>query len=312
MSLRSRARALLTAAACIVAFGAAAQPAAAKSGPYQVSFLAAFGYSLAISPDVDPPGANDWSCKPTASKPRPVVLVHGTWENRYNNWAFISPHLKAAGHCVFALDFGKTSDGLGKLPSVYGTGDIRASAKQLAAFVDRVRSATGAAKVDIVGHSQGGVMPRQYLKFEGGAGKVANLVGLGATNNGTDVSGFVPLLEKLGLLGDGTALGVAAQQQNRGSEFLATLNAGGHTVPGVTYTTIATKYDEVTTPWQSTFFPAGPGATVKNVTLQDGCPLDFSDHLSMTYAYRSLWFIKKALDPSLRGSAPCLLNPPVV
>src|SRR5690606_38339353 len=97
-----------------------------------------------------------------------VVLVHGTWENRYDNWAMISPHLKAAGHCVFALDFGIERSGIGAIPGVNGTADIRQSAKELAVFVERVRTATGAAKVDLVGRSKGGVMPRQYLKFEGG------------------------------------------------------------------------------------------------------------------------------------------------
>ena len=90
----------------------------------------------------------------------------------------------------------------------------------------------------------------------------------------------------------------------QGSAFLQALNAGGYTVPGTNYTTIATKFDEVSTPYRATFLAAGPGASVNNVTLQDGCPIDFSDHLSMTYSLRSIWFIKKALDPSLRGWAP--------
>ena len=52
------------------------------------------------------------------------------------------------------------------------------SAAQLEAFVDRVLAATGAAKVSMVGHSQGGMMPRYYIQFLGGAGKVDDLVGL--------------------------------------------------------------------------------------------------------------------------------------
>jgi triacylglycerol esterase/lipase EstA (alpha/beta hydrolase family) len=44
------------------------------------------------------------------------------------------------------------------------------SAKQLAAFVDTVREATGADKVDIVGHSEGSLMPDYYVKSSGATG----------------------------------------------------------------------------------------------------------------------------------------------
>ena len=299
----------ITVAATTLAGGA---PAAADPGPELHSFVAAFGHSVA-HPDLDPPGANDWSCRPSAKHPRPVVLVHGTWENRYNNFAQLSPALERDGYCVFALNYGDTDDNLLSQPEfIKGNGDIRASAKELAAFVDRVRAATGTAKVDIVGHSQGGMMPRQYLRFEGGAGKVATLVSLGATHHGTTLLGIGTFVRTLGLLGfTPPILGAAAEQQVTGSDFLATLNAGGDTVPGVSYVVIATRYDEVTTPYQSTFLTAGPGATVKNITLQDGCPIDLSDHLSMTYSWRAIGHVRRALDPTA-PPAPCLPNAPVV
>jgi triacylglycerol esterase/lipase EstA (alpha/beta hydrolase family) len=290
----------------------AGSPAGADPGPELHSFVVAFGHSI-THPDLDPPGANDWSCRPSTKHPRPVVLVHGTWENRYNNFAQLSPALKRDGYCVFALNYGDTDDNLLSQPEfIKGNGDIRASAKELATFVDRVRAATGTAKVDIVGHSQGGMMPRQYLRFEGGAGKVATLVTLGATHHGTTLSGLGTFVDTLGLVGfTPPVLGAAAAQQVAGSDFLATLNAGGDTVPGVSYVVIATRYDEVTTPYRSTFLTAGPGATVTNITLQDGCPIDLSDHLSMTYSWRAIGYVRRALDPAA-PPAPCLPNAPVV
>lgn len=276
------------------------------NGPKYAEFAPAFVYGLS-NPDVAPPGANDWECKPKEGQ-EPVVLVHGTWENAYNNFALISPSLKAAGLCVYALNYGQlpieNGGGLGAvLPGANGTGDIAQSAGQLKTFVDRVLASTGSKKVNIVGHSQGGLMPRQYLKFNGGADKVDNLVTLGATNHGTDLLGIGALgrtINNLGIdiLGPvGLGVGVSGVQQVYDSEFLKKLNAGGDTVPGVKYTIIATRYDEVTTPYASTFLEPGPGVT--NVTLQDGCDADTSDHVSMSYSPRAVSYILDAV----RGTA---------
>jgi triacylglycerol esterase/lipase EstA (alpha/beta hydrolase family) len=123
--------------------------------------------------------------------PYPVVLVHGTAENRLDNWLAMSPALEAAGYCVYALNYG-SYNGSGAL-GVYGIGRIEASARELADFVDSVLAATGASKVDLVGHSQGGMMPRYYIKNLGGDGKVDDLVGLSPSNHGT-TNPFAPSL----------------------------------------------------------------------------------------------------------------------
>ena len=120
--------------------------------------------------DIAPPGANDWSCKPSAEHPYPVVLVPGTFESMEKNWSTLSPYLKSQGYCVFALNYGQTN-------GVYATAPVKDSAQQLAPFVDAVRSATGTRQVDLVGHSQGGMMPRYWMKFLGGAPKVDELIG---------------------------------------------------------------------------------------------------------------------------------------
>jgi pimeloyl-ACP methyl ester carboxylesterase len=55
-------------------------------------------------------------------------------------------------------------------------------------FVDQVREATGAAEVDIIGHSMGGVVARYYVQLAGGDPAVSHLITLGSPHAGTDVS----------------------------------------------------------------------------------------------------------------------------
>ncbi|MGH4034087.1 esterase/lipase family protein [Actinomycetota bacterium Odt1-20B] len=111
------------------------------------------------------PGANDWSCKPGAKHPRPLVLVHGTLSLR-EEFLLTAPLYKKAGYCLFALDYGREPlTGL----FIGGTGPMVKSAKELAVFIDGVLAATGTRQVDIVGYSQGGVLPRQYMKPDPGS-----------------------------------------------------------------------------------------------------------------------------------------------
>ena len=93
-----------------------------------------------------------------------MILVHGTFENQDDNWQAASPLLVNHGYCVFAFNYG----GATAADPVQGTGAIAASAHQLAGFVSRVPGATHARRVDIVGHSQGGMMLRYYIDFLGG------------------------------------------------------------------------------------------------------------------------------------------------
>ena len=69
------------------------------------------------------------------------------------------------------------------------------------AEVTQVLAATGAPKVDLLGHSQGGMMPRYYLKFLGGAQYVNALVALAPSNYGTTLDGLTTLVTDLGLAG---------------------------------------------------------------------------------------------------------------
>jgi triacylglycerol esterase/lipase EstA (alpha/beta hydrolase family) len=104
----------------------------------------AYGYAHA-SATASPPGANNWSCRPTAAHPRPVILVHGTFADMSDSWQALSPLLYDNGYCVFALNYGSYNDS--GASGIYATGAIEQSAAQLGSFVDRVLAATGASQV---------------------------------------------------------------------------------------------------------------------------------------------------------------------
>jgi len=112
---------------------------------------------------------------PSGRGPRPIIMLHGYAMNRA---------------CFYPLAHRLAAAGLGPIFGFeYWTlGRVGRAARELAAFVDEVRAATGAREVDIVGHSMGGVVARYYVSLGGGDGVVKNLVTLGSPHVGTDVS----------------------------------------------------------------------------------------------------------------------------
>lgn len=85
--------------------------------------------------------------------------------------------------------------------------------------------------------------------------------------------------------------------------FLTKLNEGGDTVPGVKYTVLATKYDEVVTPYRSQFLS---GSGVHNVLLQDLCALDLSEHVAIGLFDRIAFHeVANALDPAHATPTTC-------
>jgi triacylglycerol esterase/lipase EstA (alpha/beta hydrolase family) len=273
---------------------------AAQASELPVVYDGVLGYAQA-SPTASPPGSNDWTCKPSAAHPRPVILVHGTFGDMSDSWQALSPLLHNHGYCVFALNYGSYS-GSGEI-GIYAVGEIAASAGELGSFVARVLAATGASKVDLVGHSQGGMMPRYYLRFLGGAAHVHTLVGLAPSNHGTTLDGLFTLARYFpGSEQFIATMCPACEEQMAGSPFLAELNAGSETVPGVSYTVIESVNDEVVTPYTSAFLS---GTKVKNITLQQQCLLDQGEHLSMPYDHIADADVLNALDPKHPVQAAC-------
>jgi len=262
-------------------------------------------------PGGNPPGSDLWSCRPSAGHPNPVILVHGTLANENFSWQALSPMLANAGYCVYAFNYGADASTAGHF---YGLADIARSAGQLATFTSKVLAATGAAQVDLVGHSQGGMMPRYYIQFLGGAPHVHMLVGLAPSNQGTTVDGLGTLASLFGDIGLpvlSLAGCVSCTQQLVGSTFLQHLNAAGGISSAVRYVVIESKFDEVVTPYRNAFLPAAP--TVQNVLLQDQCSTDFTEHLGILYDPIALQDVMNALGPDNPSFRPtCSLVLPVV
>ena len=315
-----RARVIAVAASvigCLAAFSATA----AASPDYPVVYNGLLGYAHAVTPDAPAPGSQlvTWqdatpaaSCH-SATHPYPVVLVGGTWLNQADDFAAVAPLLADNGYCVYTDNLGETAYG----DVLAQIGDIPTSATELATVVDKVLAATGASKVDLVGHSQGGgVLPRWYMKYDGGASKVSVLVGLAPSNHGTTIDGLQTLGNDLGVFGivnDGfqAADFPAAVQQEDGSTVNRELDQGGDTVPGVSYTNVVSRNDEVVTPDTQQFLTAGPGASVHNVVLQSVCPLDQGEHLSVVYDQIALRLMLNALDPATARTPACVPILPV-
>ncbi|WP_205696886.1 alpha/beta fold hydrolase [Conexibacter sp. SYSU D00693] len=256
-------------------------------------------------------GVNDWTCEPSAEHPRPLVLVHGLGANGPTNWGYLAPRLAQAGWCVYFLTYG-VDPRTALLPyRPGGTIPMERSAPELRAFVDRVLASTGASQVDLVGHSEGTVMPRYYLERLGGAPKVKRFVALTPLWRGTDVLGLATLKALappvLGDLAVKLAVKLVASlcgscpQFLKGSAYLNDLNADGEAVPGIEHTNIMTRYDELVQPYTSGVMRDGG----TNVVVQDVCPGDLSEHALVAFDPVVLQLVRNALDPGRAAPVRC-------
>jgi len=175
----------------------------------------------------------------------PVVLVHGYMGSTlgdvsvYANWAYIYEKLKSEGFDVYRITL-----------SWAGLQDVKTSAAELKSFVADVLSKTKAKKVDIVCHSEGGLVARYYIKNLGGVSYVDDLVTISTPHRGTTVATIGP--------------GEAARQMEVASPFLQELNSGD-TMPGsIEYTALFSHGDEIVVPGKNGFFA---GAVNVNYTI---------------------------------------------
>src|SRR3954447_6472431 len=114
-----------------------------------------------------------------ASAHDPILFVHG-WNSSSSTWNTMVSRFQTDGWTASELNNWS-----------YNWHQSNATtASQIKTKVDGILAATGAAKVDIVSHSMGGLSSRYFLKNLGGGAEVDDWVSLGGPNHGTDTANF--------------------------------------------------------------------------------------------------------------------------
>lgn len=276
--------------------------ASQRRGPVQTNWQSAVMASIA-DPDLWPIGMNRRGCRSTDGR-RPVVLLNGAFLNKYATWSKFSPQLATAGFCVYGLDYGGPADG-----PFHQVGALRSSAVEIKRFIDRVRAETGSPEVDVVGYSEGGMVPFYYLNVLGGAPDVGTLVTLASPVRGMSGYGILDAVSSIPQARRALARVLpAAVDGAAGSSYFAEVGEGGLTRPGVRYVSVSSVADLVVMPDEARF-PAARNVT--NVVVQDHCPQDHVFHGSIIYDDTALGLVQNALEPAADRVPRCTRRGPL-
>lgn len=255
------------------------------------------------------PKHNDYSCKSTVH-PNPVVLLHGLGATYYEDINFLEVFLQQKNFCTFSLTYGDYPN----FPIVGGLKSVDESSQDIANFVRDVKAKTGAAKIDLVGHSEGAFQAIYTPKIKGIADIVERVVALAPPTHGTtfanlrklaDILAINPLvnqvLETFGCQ--------ACVDLSTGGDAIKTLNDGKPIAqPGNKVTVITSKYDELVTPTKEASFINEPG--VNNIYVQDYCPFDPVGHIGEAYDTNVWNLILNALEDKTGRKFLCLAGSP--
>src|SRR3954453_390242 len=156
----------------------------------------------------------------------------------------------------------------------HAMGDVQVAGEYVV-YALRTMAARSGRKIEVLGYSQGGMLPRWALRWWPDTRRlVDDLVGLDPSNHGTldaQVACHVQCPP-------------AYWQQASNAHFYAALNRGAGTFAGINYTVVFSRTDEVVVPnldaTGSSSLHTGSGHVV-NVAVQDICPADVSEHLAM-------------------------------
>ncbi|OAQ81571.1 hypothetical protein PCL_02809 [Purpureocillium lilacinum] len=257
--------------------------------------------------------SNDFSCR-SSSHPSPVVLLHGLGASEQIDLNFLEVWLRARGFCTFALTYGSYAP---YVPILGGLKPIAESSLEIASFVREVQARTGAAKVDLVGHSEGGFQALYTPKLGGlAASDVGRVVAIAPPTHGTSFAGLYNLAY---VFGSGSREAVGAVLRAVGCAACDDLGPDGGAVrrlsgdgrpiaqPGQAVTVITSRADELVTPTRTSFVDE-PG--VHNIYVQDYCPLDPVGHIGEAVDVNVWNLVLNALEDKTGRKFVCLAGPP--
>lgn len=148
---------------------------------------------------------------------------------------------------------------------VFGLSGLADAAGSLKSKVEEVRAKYNGRRVDMVTIGTSGVVARQYIQALGGGDAIDDLVMLAPPNKGSQLADLAATVSL------GTCFFIpACKDLETSSAFITQLNAPGVNLGDVTYTNIATVYEQTVLPYTNSFMDQT--GKVKNVTLQDQCP----------------------------------------
>jgi len=108
----------------------------------------------------------------------PILFIHG-WTGDAGGWYSMKNRFANDGWSSELLNAYTFNDNYN-----YSTNGNIQNAEQISNWVDDILYSTGAEKVDIVGHSMGGISSRYYVKFLDGLNKVDDYVCMGSPHHG--------------------------------------------------------------------------------------------------------------------------------
>ena len=261
------------------------------------------------SPLVKRAGHNDFSCR-SATNPNPVVLLHGLGATYYEDINLLESYLKDQGFCTFSITYGAYAG----FPFVGGLKPIEESSAEIADFIKTVKSKTGAAKVDLVGHSEGAFQTLYVTKFGGVKDIIQRVFAIAPPTHGTtflslyNVTDISPQLTRplVTTILDTVGCDACSDVLPNGGA-VERLTNGPIAQEGVSYTILTSKNDQLVVP-QTTSFVYEDG--VRNIYVQDFCPLDQVGHIGEAYDQNVMELVRNALKDSLAGPEVCVLGAP--